>query len=194
MRLLLREGLESLIQDLVHPVFVGGRRLVYHVALEVCLTALPDQARKRLPQGLLESFVCIAGGHLYAGESSLFELVDEPLLGLPGLAEGYQKAPESPAVRPHRCRRPEARPSTGPPLAAGLPGAGAPKHQKGIVLIQRALGPGLNLLFEVLGKPRYGRARKFPPAKLGVIFFTRRVLTPCTTICIRVVTKAFSDR
>ena len=88
LRLLLGKGPEDLIQDLVHPVFVGGRRLVHHVALEVCLTALPDQARERLPQGLLESFVCIAGGRLYAGESSLFELVDEPLPGRPSARPG----------------------------------------------------------------------------------------------------------
>ena len=45
LRLLLRGSLENLI----HPVFIGGRRLIHHVALEVRLTPLPDQAQKRLP-------------------------------------------------------------------------------------------------------------------------------------------------
>lgn len=67
--LLLRGGLQDLLQHLVHLVAVVGGHLVEDVSPEVRLTSLPDRARKGLLQGLLEPLVRIDGCQLHAGEA-----------------------------------------------------------------------------------------------------------------------------
>ena len=80
-----------MIQDLVHPVAVAGRRLVNHIPTEVRLTPLPDEAWEGFSKRLDEPVMGVTGGDLNAGEASALELPDEPAPSFGCLSEGRQR-------------------------------------------------------------------------------------------------------
>ena len=70
-------GLQNLVKYRVHSITVVGRRLVEHVAPEVRLASLPDEAWEGFSERLDKAFVYVAGRDLNAGESSAIGLPSE---------------------------------------------------------------------------------------------------------------------